>query len=208
MDWMNQIGGLLQQYQGGNAGQEPADVHNDFDQVAQSAPASALANGIAGAFRSDQTPPFAQMAGQLFSNASGQQRAGLLNTLISAAGPAVVGQVLGGGGAGGLGQMLGGGGGLGQILGGLGGGSQNANAADDNSQEDNGQDDNGQNDNSQLTPEQADQVSPDQVQELASHAERQNPGVVDEISNIVAQQPGLVKTLGPSVLSAVLGHLG
>lgn len=202
MDWMNQIGGLLQQYQGGNANQEPDAVHNDFDQVTQNAPPSALANGIAGAFRSDQTPPFAQMAGQLFSNASGSQRAGLLNTLISAAGPAVVSQVLGGGGGGGLGQMLGGGGGLGQILGGLGGGAQNANA------DEGGQDDNGQNDNSQLTPEQADQVSPDQVQELASHAERQNPGVVDEISNIVAQQPGLVKTLGPSVLSAVLGHLG
>lgn len=200
MDWMNQIGGLLQQYQGGNANQEPDAVHNDFDQVAQSAPTSALANGIAGAFRSDQTPPFAQMAGQLFSNASGEQRAGLLNTLIGAAGPAVVSQVLGGGGAGGLGQLLGG----------LGGGQQGApadNKQDDSSQADNSQADNSQDDNSQLTPEQAAGVSPDQVQELATHAERQNPGVVDAISNLVAQQPGLVKTLGPSVLSAVLGHL-
>lgn len=182
MDWMNQIGGLLQQYAGGNANQTPDTVHDDYDQAAQAAPQSALADGIAAAFHSNQTPPFAQMAAQIFGNASGEQKAGLLNTLIAAAGPAVVSQVLSGGG----------GGGLGQLLGGLGGGQQSGASQDETPQ---------------VTPEQAAQVSPDVVQVLATHAQNQDPSVVNQISNIVAQQPGLAKVLGGGTLSTILSHL-
>ncbi|HMF57124.1 MAG TPA: hypothetical protein VK619_12350 [Pyrinomonadaceae bacterium] len=111
MDWMNQLGGLLQQYSGAATGQAPATAHDDFDQVAQHAPQSALADGLAAAFRSDQTPPFENMVGQLFTNGSGEQRAGLLNTVIAAAGPAIVSQMLsrGGSGASGLAGLLAGG---------------------------------------------------------------------------------------------------
>lgn len=109
MDWMNQLGGLLQQYAGAGAGQAPASVHSDFDQFTQTAPRSTLAEGLAAAFRSDQTPPFGRMVGQLFSQSNGQQQAGILNTLIAAAGPAVVSQVLSRGGASGLSGLLGGG---------------------------------------------------------------------------------------------------
>ena len=40
------------------------------------APPSALANGIASAFRSDQTPPFGQMVSHLFGQSDPQQRKG------------------------------------------------------------------------------------------------------------------------------------
>ncbi len=94
MDWMNQLSGILQQYTGTAATPARSDVHDDFDQIANSAPPSALADGLAAAFRSDQTPEFGQMAAQLFTNSSGQQRAGILNTLIRAAGPMIVSQIL------------------------------------------------------------------------------------------------------------------
>src|SRR5262249_30328459 len=102
MSWLDRIGGLLQQYAGGGAGQPAPQVHNDFDQVAQNAPQGALANGIAAAFRSDQTPPFAQMVGQLFGQSNSAQQAGLLNTLLQSASPQVLQQVLGGSGLAGL----------------------------------------------------------------------------------------------------------
>jgi len=50
--------------------------------VAQTAPASAVADGLAGAFRSDATPPFAQMLAQLFERSPAPQRSNILNTLI------------------------------------------------------------------------------------------------------------------------------
>src|SRR3954447_9321048 len=109
MDWMNAVGGLLQQYAGANAQPAQGAIEDDFDQVAQAAPQSAIADGLAAAFRSNQTPPFAQMAASMFQNADGQQRAGILNALIAAAGPAILSQVLSrsGGGLAGLGGLLG-----------------------------------------------------------------------------------------------------
>jgi hypothetical protein len=94
MDWMNQLGGLLGQYAGANAQQHPQNVDNDFDQFSQQAPQSALSQGLAGAFRSQQTPPFGNMVSNLFANSSGQQRASILNTLLAAAGPMVLQQVM------------------------------------------------------------------------------------------------------------------
>ncbi len=109
MSWMEQLGGLLQRHLGGG---DSASADSDFDQVAQSAPKEALAGGIADAFRSDQTPPFAQMVAQLFGQSDGQQRADLLNTLIGAAGPQLIGQLLAGQGLGWLGNLIGGQGGV------------------------------------------------------------------------------------------------
>ncbi|MDQ3648939.1 MAG: hypothetical protein M3458_01415 [Acidobacteriota bacterium] len=112
MDWMNQIGSMLQQYGGAQANQAPNTVDNDFDQFAQAAPRSAMSDGLAEAFRSDQTPPFPNMLSQLFGQSSGTQRAGILNTLMGALGPTIMSQVLsrvGGGGGAGLAGLLGGG---------------------------------------------------------------------------------------------------
>jgi len=102
MSWMEELGGVLRQYTGA-AAQAPGTVHQDFDQVTQSAPHSAIADGLCEAFRSDQTPAFEQMAAQLFSQSNGNQRAGILNTLMAAVGPSVMGNILGGRG----GSMLG-----------------------------------------------------------------------------------------------------
>ena len=109
MNWMNQISGMLEQYTGAGAQTAPSGVHDDFDKFAQAAPQSAVADGLAAAFRSDQTPPFPQMLGQLFGQSNGQQRAGILNTLISAIGPTVLAQIMARRGGGGLAGILGGG---------------------------------------------------------------------------------------------------
>ena len=110
MSWMDQIGGLLQQYGGGAQQQAvPGNVDRDFDQFAQAAPQSTVADSLSAAFRSDQTPPFGQMLGQLFGQSNGSQRAGILNTLISTLGPTIVSQILARRGASGLAGLLSGG---------------------------------------------------------------------------------------------------
>src|SRR5438045_172337 len=47
-----------------------------------------------------------------------------------------------------------------------------------------------------VTPQQASQVSPEQVQQIAEHAEKQNPSIVDEVSGFYAQHPDVVKAVG------------
>ena len=178
MDWMNQLGGILQQYSGAGAAQAPSTVDDDFDQITQSAPQSAVADGIAAAFRSDQTPDFGQMAAQLFRNSGGQQRASILNTLISAVGPMVLSQILS--------RRAGtsGGGGLTDLIGLLRGGQQ-----------------------TQITPEQAEQIPADAVQEIAAQAEKKDPSVIDQISNFYSEHPTLVKTLGAAALTIALAKI-
>jgi hypothetical protein len=58
-----------------------------------------------------------------------------------------------------------------------------------------------------VTPAQASQVSPQQVQQLAEHAERQNPSVVDHVSDFYAQHPQVVKAVGGLALSIALQHM-
>ena len=96
MNWMDSIGGLLQQYAGQNA--DTADTETHFDQVTNAVPSSALGGALADMFRSSDTPPFAQLAGQLFGNANGTQKASVLNELLAAAGPALP-SILGSAGA-------------------------------------------------------------------------------------------------------------
>lgn len=59
----------------------------------------------------------------------------------------------------------------------------------------------------QLTPEEAQQLSPDQVQALASRAEQENPGIIDYMSNFYAHNPTLVKALGGAALAIALGKM-
>ena len=172
MDWMQQIGDLLQQYRSGSAGEAPQQVTQDFDQVAQTAPTSTIADGLAAAFRSDQTPAFGEMVGNLFSRSGGQQQAGLLNTLIQVAGPALVSQVLSRSGGGGsvLSHLL-------------------------NQGE------------TRVEPEQAERIPPQAVAEIAAHAEKQDPSIIDHISNFYAEHPTLVKTLGGAALTIAMAKL-
>src|SRR5579863_5661855 len=48
----------------------------------------------------------------------------------------------------------------------------------------------------QITPEQAAQVSPEEVQQAAEHAQAHNPSIVEEASGFYAQHPTLVQGLG------------
>ena len=58
-----------------------------------------------------------------------------------------------------------------------------------------------------FTPQQAQAVSPDLVEHLATHAEKSDPSIVDKASAFYAQHPALVKTLGGAALSIVLAHM-
>ena len=58
-----------------------------------------------------------------------------------------------------------------------------------------------------ITPQQASQLSPNDVSTIATHAEQQDPSIVDRVGSFYAQHPTLVKTLGAVALSAVMGHL-
>ena len=98
------IGNILQQYLGGANNANTGHALDDFDQVAQNAPRSTVAQGVTEALRSDQTPPFPQMLGQLFGSSDPNQRAGMLNQLLGAAGPGLMSAIAGGA----LGNLFGG----------------------------------------------------------------------------------------------------
>jgi hypothetical protein len=145
MDWMNAVSDIVQRYsgQGGGAASAPADVHADYRQVAEAAPENVKSEGIAQAFRSDQTPPFPQMLANLFGQSNPNQRAGLLNSLLGRT----------------------------------------------------------------VTAEQASQMSRDEVQQMAAHAEGQNPSVIDQVSQFCAQHPDMMKAVGGLALSIAIQHM-
>ena len=58
-----------------------------------------------------------------------------------------------------------------------------------------------------ILPDSAAQVSPDAVESMAAEAEKKDPSIVDRISQLYAQQPQLVKTLGAAALSVVLAQV-
>jgi len=102
---------ILQQY--ADPARAPTDrVEQHFDEVARQSDPRDLGNGVAAAFRSDATPPFGQMIGDLFGRSDPQQRAGILNQIIRSVG------------AGGLASVAGGV--LGRVLGAAGGAGGNA----------------------------------------------------------------------------------
>lgn len=194
MSWLDQLGGVLQQY----ANARPQDAHHsaeqDFDQISNVAPRQAMAGGLADAFRSSETPPFPSMLGQMFGRSNGTQRANILNTLLATVGPALLSGALSrggqGGGLGSLAGMLGGGsgsqgGGLGSLGGMLGGGSGQP----------------------QITPEQAEQIPPEAVEEIAREAEQRDPTVIDRVSDFYAEHPGLVKGLGAAALAIAMSGM-
>lgn len=58
-----------------------------------------------------------------------------------------------------------------------------------------------------LTPEEASRVSPDQVQQMAAHAEGQKPSIVDEIGSFYAQHPQVLKAAGGLAVTIALQHI-
>ena len=166
---MNEVANVLQNYSQSNQPQAEDDVASHYDQVAQAAPPADLAGGLSAMFRSDQTPPFAQMIGQLFSNSNGAQRASLLNTLLSD------------GAASGILSQLAKTAGL-SLPSGLG-------------------------TTAPITPEAAAQIPPAAVEQAAAQAQQHDPSIIDRVSEIYAQHPTLVKTLGAAAMTIALSHL-
>jgi hypothetical protein len=173
MGLFDQLQSVLTQYAGGNTPgpANPQDVEQHFSQVAAVAPQSSLAEGLAAAFRSNQTPAFGEMLGTLFSQSNGDQKAGILNQLMASVPPGTLQSLLGSGAAGGA---------LGSLL---------------------------QSGTTNVTPDQAQQVSPEAVQQLAAHAEKHDPSVVDTASQFYAQHSTLIKTLGGAAMALALSHI-
>ena len=90
------FGGLLQQYLGGGNNNDPTRAENDFDHMAQNAPRATVAQGVTEALRSNQTPPFGQLVGQLFGNGNSDQQAGMLNRILANINPSILASVAGG----------------------------------------------------------------------------------------------------------------
>jgi hypothetical protein len=122
---------------------------------------------VAAAFRSDQTPAFGNLLGNLFGQSSGEQKAGILNQLLASVGPGVPSQFAG---AGALSQLLGG-------------------------------------EGQPVTSDQAQSISPEVVQQLATHAEKTDPSIVDKASAFYAEHSSLVKTLGGAALTIALAKV-
>jgi hypothetical protein len=159
---MGGLGDLLQKISSGNAA-----PHEQFDQVAQAAPQSSLAAGIASALGSGGTGQFAQMATQLFANGNGDQKSTMINSLLATAGPALLSQF---GGGGGLASLLGGG-------------------------------------TTSVTPEQAANISPEAVQELAAKVHQADPSIVDKLGEAYSAHPDLFKTLGAAAMSIAVAKI-
>lgn len=166
MTLLDSVSNVLKQYSSGST-PNAANATEHFDQVAQTAPPNAIAEGLSAMFKSNQTPAFGSMVGNLFNGSNGEQKAGMLNQLIASVGPSTVAQMAGGGV---LASLLGGGA-------------------------------------SQITPQQAQNVSPEVVQQLAAHAEKTDPSIVDKASAFYAQHSTLVKTLGGAALSIALAKV-
>ena len=162
------IGNLLQQYLGGEPNANAGRALEDFDEVAQNAPRSAMAQGVSEALRSEQTPPFPQMVSQLFDKSDPTQRAGMLNQLLSGIGPGLLSSIAGGT----LGNLF-----------------------------------RGHDTPAAITPDQAATMSPEQVRQIAEHAEQDNPGIVDRMGDFYAEHPQLVKTIGGAALAIILGRV-
>lgn len=58
-----------------------------------------------------------------------------------------------------------------------------------------------------ITPEQAAQVSPADVQEVARRAEQHDPGIAERVGSVYAQHPQALKALGGIALAIALGRI-
>jgi hypothetical protein len=58
-----------------------------------------------------------------------------------------------------------------------------------------------------IAPEQAAQITPEQVEHLASRIEQHNPAVVEHMGAFFSQHPDLLKTLGSGALGTILSNV-
>jgi hypothetical protein len=60
---------------------------------------------------------------------------------------------------------------------------------------------------SAVTPEQAEQISPEAIQSLAEHAQKTNPSIIDQVSGFYSQHPKVIQALGAGALAMVMSHM-
>ncbi len=58
-----------------------------------------------------------------------------------------------------------------------------------------------------ITPEQAQQVSPESIQSIAEHAQKGNPSIIDQVSGFYSQHPKVVQALGAGALAMIMSHM-
>jgi hypothetical protein len=86
MSILDQLGGILNQYSSPTPPQENATEH--FQQVATQVPRPQLGGLLSSIFESPETGSFGDNISQMFSRSDPQQKAGILNRLLQAAGGA------------------------------------------------------------------------------------------------------------------------
>lgn len=170
MDWLDKLSDVMDKYGSGDSSRVPSSVDADFDRFSQMAPSSTVSEGLAEAFRSRQTPPFASMLSQLFDRSSSNHKSNVLNTLVATLGPALVSQILARHGA-----------------------TRAANEL--------------QNGRTTISPDVAEQIPANSIEDVAAEAERKDPSIVDRISKFYADQPAIVKTLGGLALTVAMAKI-
>jgi hypothetical protein len=60
---------------------------------------------------------------------------------------------------------------------------------------------------STVTPEQAEQISPQAVQSLAEHAQKANPSIIDQVSGFYSQHPKVIQALGTGALALIMSNM-
>jgi xanthine dehydrogenase iron-sulfur cluster and FAD-binding subunit A len=143
-----------------------ANAPTHYDRAVDHVTRDDLAGSVAAMFRDKNTPPYEQMVSQLFGNSNNFQRAGLLNQLIRAAGPALAAAVA----SGALKNVLAGG-------------------------------------KAQVTPAEAANVTPEQVEGMIKEARVEQPAIADQLGKFYANNPGLVKAVGGAALLILLSKM-
>jgi hypothetical protein len=97
MAWTDAISDIVSRYtaSAGGTASAPADPHEDYRTIAQSASTQQITDALSDAFRSGQTPSFPDMVSGLFRESNPEQRAGLLGHLLSAIGPGALASIPG-----------------------------------------------------------------------------------------------------------------
>jgi len=90
MSLLDQLGGVFDQYRNGGAPANPQDAMQHYEQAASQAPPSVLSGALSSIFRSPQTGTFGQNISTMFGRSDPNQRAGILNTLLTSGGAGIL----------------------------------------------------------------------------------------------------------------------
>jgi hypothetical protein len=59
----------------------------------------------------------------------------------------------------------------------------------------------------QVTPHDAENVPPEEVERVAAKAEEKNPSIIDQVSDVFAGNPGMLKSLGGAAMAIIMGRM-